>query len=463
MRGKWSCYAPSSTTIVCAGVASTRVWCWRRVVIAASANDNRRQRGDPGSYGHGPISDVRANGSRPWEGRMTRAIVIGGSLGGLTAALVIRDQGWDVDVLERSPNPLEGRGTGIVVHPTTVRYPVERAGKPIGNIGVPAHRLRYLGADGSIAHEQPCAYRFASYVELYRGLLDAFGNERYHLSNELAHLDNRDDAATLSLSDGRTFTADLVVCADGVRSTGRRIMVPEAQPRYAGYVAWRGTIDRNELTERTAGMLLDAFTYRILPRGHLLTYPIPGPDGSVLCNWLWYRNVAPGLQLTDLLTDRNGFTAELTVPPGSVQNWHIEQLHSAADAELPAPLAEVVRRTAEPFIQVIVDIEVPRMAFGRSCLIGDAAFALRPHIGVGTAKAADDAWQLGNALLGATARHVPRRLRAWEAHQLPVARRALERARAVGRSLQLEGTWRVGELPPFGLHVAGDSALPVGL
>ena len=107
----------------------------------------------------------------------------------------------------------------------------------------------------------------------------------------------------------------------------------------------------------------------------MLTYPIPGPDGAVLCNWLWYRNFSPGLELTDLLTDRTGFTAELTVPPGSVQDWHIEQLHSAADTGLPAPLAEVVRRTAEPFIQVIVDLEVPRMAFGRSCLIGDAAFA----------------------------------------------------------------------------------------
>jgi 2,6-dihydroxypyridine 3-monooxygenase len=101
-----------------------------------------------------------------------------------------------------------------------------------------------------------------------------------------------------------------------------------------------------------------------------------------------------------LLTDRNGFTAELTVPPGSVQSWHIEQLHSAADAELPAPFTELVRQTGEPFIQVIVDLEVPRMAFGRSCFIGDAAFALLPHIGSGTARAADDAWQLGTALLG---------------------------------------------------------------
>ena len=391
-----------------------------------------------------------------------RAFVIGGSLGGLTAALVLRDQGWDVDVLERSPNPLEGRGTGIVLHPSTVRYLVERVGKSIDDIGLPVHRLQYLDADGSIADERPCAYRFASYVELYRGLLDVFGTERYHLSSELARLKSRGDAATLSLTDGQTLAADLVVCADGIRSTGRRIMVPDAYPRYAGYVTWRGTIDSDELSGRTASTLLDAFTYRILPSGHLLSYPIPGPNGSVLFNWLWYQNFAPGARLTDLLTDRGGVRTELTVPPGSVQTRHIEKLYSAADSDLPASLAEVIRRTAEPFIQVIVDLEVPRMALGRCCLIGDAAFALRPHIGVGTAKAADDAWQLGTALQGTSASCIPNRLKAWETQQMPVARRALHRARVAGRTLQ-DGSWRVGEQPPFGLLVPGDSVLSVAL
>jgi 2,6-dihydroxypyridine 3-monooxygenase len=394
---------------------------------------------------------------------MSRALVAGGSLGGLTAALVLRDQGWDVDVLERSAVPLQDRGAGIVLHPTTVRYLVERVGKAIGDIGVPASRLRYLGDDGSVTHEQPCAYRFASYFELYRGLLDAFGIEHYHLATQLAHLDNRADEVALSLTDGQTLTADLVVCADGIRSTGRAILVPDAQPRYVGYVAWRGTIEREELSGRTASILRDAITYRILPHGHLLTYPIPGTDGSVLCNWLWYRNVAPGDHLNDLLTDRDGLTAELTVPPGSVQTKHLEALHSAADIELPPPLTELVRRTAEPFVQVIVDLEVPQMAFGRSCLIGDAAFALRPHIGAGTAKAADDAWQLGEALLSSTGRQIPVRLKGWEAQQLPAARRAMQRARAVGRSVQFEDSWRVGDPSPFGLYVAGDSALPTGL
>jgi 2,6-dihydroxypyridine 3-monooxygenase len=393
---------------------------------------------------------------------VSRAVVVGGSLGGLTAALVLRDQGWDVEVLERSAIPLQGRGAGIVVHPTTVRYLMERAGKAIGDIGVPASRLRYLGDDGSVAYERPCAYRLASYFELYQGLLDAFGTEHYHLSSQLAHLENRGDKVALSLADGQTLTTDLAVCADGIRSTGRAILLPDAHPRYVGYVAWRGTIERDELSGSTASILADAITYRILPHGHLLTYPIPGPNGSELCNWLWYRNVAPGDHLTDLLTDRKGCRAELTVPPGSVQTKHLEELHSAAHTELPSAIAELIQRSPEPFVQVIVDLEVSQIAFGRSCLIGDAAFALRPHIGAGTAKAADDAWQLGNALRHATGRQIPVRLRGWEAHQLAVARGALQRARAAGRSLQFDGTWRVGALP-FGLHVAGDSALPVHL
>ena len=206
------------------------------------------------------------------------------------------------------------------------------------------------------------------------------------------------------LTDGQTLTADLVVCADGIRSTGRAIQVPDAQPRYVGYVARRGTIERDELSGRTASVSAATRSPTgSCPHGHLLTYPIPGADGSVLCNWLWYRNVAPGRPPQRPADRPKWFHGRADRAAGIGPDQAIsKELHSAADIELPAPLTELVQRTAEPFIQVIVDLEVPRMAFGRTCLIGDAAFVLRPHIGAGTAKAADDAWQLGNALLYTT-------------------------------------------------------------
>ena len=127
------------------------------------------------------------------------------------------------------------RDTGQALSYTDhIRYLVERAGKRAGDIGLQARRLQYLGADGSITNEKPCAYQFASYFELYRGLLDAFGTKHYHLSNEVAYLTNGSGAAMLSLTDGQTLAADLVVCADGSRSTGRRICGARSPPPIRG-------------------------------------------------------------------------------------------------------------------------------------------------------------------------------------------------------------------------------------
>jgi 2,6-dihydroxypyridine 3-monooxygenase len=98
------------------------------------------------------------------------------------------------------------------------------------------------------------------------------------------------------------------------------------------------------------------------------------------------------------------------------------------------------------------------MAFGRVCLIGDAAFALRPHVAAGTAKAAEDGWRLGDAI-AACDHDVPAALRRWEPGQLALGRRALARTREAGERSQLYNTWQVGDPLPFGLYEQGDSAL----
>jgi 2,6-dihydroxypyridine 3-monooxygenase len=125
---------------------------------------------------------------------------------------------------------------------------------------------------------------------------------------------------------------------------------------------------------------------------------------------------------------------------------------------LPAPLAELIHATAQPFIQAIGDLEVERMAFGRACLIGDAAFVARPHAAAGTAKAAADAWTLSEAI-AATQGDVAAALRRWEPGQLALGRSVLERTRAAGIRAQFSGTWQVGDDLPFGLYRTGDSAM----
>ena len=377
-----------------------------------------------------------------------RAAVVGGSIGGLTAALLLRDAGWDVDVFERSAVLLEGRGGGIVGHPTTMRYLVERAGLTLPDVSAAAPWLRYLDAGGGVAHEEPCSYRFTSYDALYRPLLERFGRERYHLAEDGVGLDGTE----LVLASGRRVTADLVVFADGINSAGRRLLSPATEPVFAGYVAWRGTVAADRFGPAATRALRDAITYCVLPDGHSISYPIPGQ----LQNWLWYWNVEPGSDLDELTRGGDGrFVA--TLPPGHVPAEHVAELVRRAEASLPPVMAEVIERTPEPYIQVIVDIEPERMAAGRACLIGDAAFTARPHIAVGTAKAAENAWTLAAELDGASD-GVEAALQAWSESQVALGTAAVARSRDAGIRLQ-NGSWQPGEPLPYGLYSVGDSEI----
>jgi 2,6-dihydroxypyridine 3-monooxygenase len=107
---------------------------------------------------------------------------MGGSLGGLTAALTLRDAGYEVTVYERSPVPLTGQGAGIVLNPATVRYLTARPDFDLDALSMAPRWVRYMAQDGGTADEQqPCPFRFSSYNALYRGLLDLFEAGRYHL------------------------------------------------------------------------------------------------------------------------------------------------------------------------------------------------------------------------------------------------------------------------------------------
>jgi 2,6-dihydroxypyridine 3-monooxygenase len=389
---------------------------------------------------------------------------MGGSLGGLTAALVLRDAGYDVEVYERSETPLEGRGAGIVLNPATVRYFIENDVLGVGEISTSTRWVRYMDRDGRTATEHQFSYRFTSYNALYRGLLVCFDDDYYHLGEEIVEFDQDVDGVTIRFAGDRSERCHLLVCADGIRSTARRLLLPDVTPEYAGYAGWRGTVEEAELSPETFAALNEAITYHVMQGSHTLVYPIPGNKGSLepggrLINWLWYRNVEVGSELDNLMTDREGKLREVSLGPGDVRERHVEELRDAATATLPPPLAEVVLKTAEPFVQLVFDVEVPRMAFEHACLIGDAAFALRPHAAAGTAKAAEDAWKLGEAIREAGG-DVIGALEAWEPGQLELGRRVLARTRDAGRRSQFEGKWQIGDPLPFGLYEVGDSAMP---
>jgi 2,6-dihydroxypyridine 3-monooxygenase len=378
-----------------------------------------------------------------------RVGIVGGSLGGLTAALLLRDLGYRVDVFERSTAELEARGAGIVVMPETSRYLRERTDVDIDDVTTSTSWMRYLDERGLVVYEEryPCLY--SGWHTLYRALLERFGRERYHLGRGVSGFDANDDEVQLTFEDGSNDVFDLVVCADGIASRSRMRLVPQSKPVYSGYVAWRGTVAEDHLSAHVLEPFADALVYQVMPSSHILVYPIPNIDGATqpgrqMLNFVWYRNYSQGHELEDLMTDVTGVRRETTMPPGSVHVDQLEAIRDQARSLLAPSIAEVVLTTERPFVQVISDLDVPRMAFGRVCLIGDAAFAVRPHIAAGTAKAASDAWALADELEAAGG-DVLDALQVWEKRQLAVGKAALERARRSGRRSQFEGTWVPGD------------------
>jgi 2,6-dihydroxypyridine 3-monooxygenase len=393
---------------------------------------------------------------------MLSVVVIGGSLGGLTAALVLRDAGCDVRVFERSSSALQARGAGIVVLDATLRYLTERGGYRPEDVCSVTDWIRFIDAEGSVLHERRYRNRFSSWNTLHRSLLHLFDSDRYFLGSEIVSIDPADTpTASATLADGSRIQADLLVCADGISSTARAQLMPEITPKYAGYVAWRGTLPESSLSPPARKTLGDALTYQVLDHSHILVYPIPGHDGlhaarDRLINMVWYVNVEAGAELDRLMTGRDGVRRALSLPPGAATADAVAHLRQRASASLAQPIAELVTAVPEPFVQVVCDIEVPRMVHGRLCLIGDAAFAVRPHAAAGTAKSAEDGWALAEELTAAGG-DVPAALETWERRQLKLGQTLLARTRELGDSSQFHSTFRPGDPRLiFGLHGPGN-------
>lgn len=353
-----------------------------------------------------------------------RALVVGGSLGGLYAALALRDAGWDVDVFERSGQALDGRGAGIVVQPETVAYLEDRGLLATEAISTQARWRRYLDRDGGVLEELPMRQRFTAWNALYRGLRATVPEGRYHPGATLVGVRQDGDRVVAGFADGREETGALLVGADGARSAVRRHLLPDIAPTYAGYVAWRGLVDEGDVRPALVGRFADAFTFYQYPDSHVLCYPVPGAGGELepgkrRLNWVWYVNAAAGGPLRRLLTDRHGALRESSVPPGEVRDDLAGEIAATAARDVPGPFAELVAATKEPFVQSIEDLGVPRMAFGRACLLGDAAFVPRPHTAASTLKAALDAVALGRCM-PPVADAVASALSAWEGDQLRI-------------------------------------------
>jgi 2-polyprenyl-6-methoxyphenol hydroxylase-like FAD-dependent oxidoreductase len=343
-----------------------------------------------------------------------RAVIVGGGIGGLSAAIALRRAGIETVVLERT-SKLEAAGAGITLFANAMRGLEELgAADAVGERGARAERVGILASDGRSLSEMPRDL-FEGSVAVHRADLQAALAEAacdLRLNAEVSSVEDDDHGATVRLADGAQERGDLVVGADGVHSVVRRTLWPEAQPRYAGYTAWRGVtgfeLDRGRLTESWGR----GQRFGLVDLGEGRTY------------WFATKNAAEKEP-----EEPDGRLAELR---RRFSGWHepIRELLETADE------SQILRN------DVYYLDPLSAWSRGRVVLVGDAAHATTPGIGQGAAQAIEDAVALCQALAGAD--ELPAAFTDFETRRKRRATLALKMSRRGDMAGQMEGRLACG-------------------
>lgn len=373
---------------------------------------------------------------------MPQALVIGGSLGGLFAANLLRSIGWKAQVFERVGDDLASRGAGIGTHEEMLDI-MHRVGVKVdASIGVHPESRTCLDRTGKIQHTMPRPRILSSWGRLYRALKDAFPVDDYYFNKALVSFKDDTSGVTALFADGSSAHGDLLIGADGIRSTVRAQIMPDAQPLYAGYIAWRGIVAESSLPADLHGEIF-AHNMVCYPDGDAMTmYAVPGPNNDVrpghrAYNWVWYHPV-DGEGLAALCTDATGFCHGTAIAPALIRPEVIADMRATARRVLAPQCVEVIELTAQPFFQAIFDLESPCMMHKHTAIVGDAAFVARPHVGMGVTKAALDAECLADALMHTG--DIDAALARFNTRQHLFGTRVIARARRVGAHLGAQAT-----------------------
>jgi 2-polyprenyl-6-methoxyphenol hydroxylase-like FAD-dependent oxidoreductase len=384
----------------------------------------------------------------------------------------------NIRILERNPTPLlHDQGAGVVAGPEVQQFfkAHDRTKTPLT---VTSQQRLYLDRKGGVIHREHKQQQMTSWDLLYHLLRanfdgveseyakvppaeDGEGTVSYEYGCKVMDVHAPEGNSTeLDMSNPVRITyqdrnnnelvadADLLIAADGPSSAIRAKYNPEIKRTYAGYVAWRGTVPEDRVSQAAKDVFVEKFPFYHTEHVQILAYTIPGRHGTTdpgkrLINYVWYVNYKEDSpEHVDLMTDKDGTRHHITLPAGGVREEIWSRQKEYAREVLPPQFAELVERTEVPFIQAITDVIAPSALLdsGRVLLIGDALAGLRPHTAMSTSQAAMNAMGLAVAIRDIIGGEGIERLQLWEEEVVDYAQR-----------LQSHGV-SIGDRSQFGAH-----------
>ena len=354
-------------------------------------------------------------------GAPLRIAVIGGGIGGLSAALALHQAGFEVDVYEQAPELTE-IGGGINMGPNAVRI-LRRLGL---GLGLDREGVRPLGThqrrwqDGRTLQRASlnpqCEQLYgAPHITIHRAdllavIASGLPSERLHLGHRLVGLADRGASTEAWFDNGERITVDVLVGADGIHSAVRAALFGDEAPRFAGCVAYRGLVPAERIADLGLGLGNQSW---VGPGGHFVHYFVSRGRLLNFVGWTehdsWNRE-----DWTDRATPARAVAA--------FEGWHpqIRRIIAAADT---------------CFIWALFDRDPqPRWSVGRTTLLGDACHPMYPFMGQGAAQAIEDGAALAACLAGRASSggdgNPAEALRRYEQLRLPRVTRLQEMSRA---------------------------------